>query len=466
MKKNLRIGIIVLIAFYQTTKLSAQNLIPNSGFETFSALPTSYGEFSLATGWENCNGTGTPDYFNTAGTVGPYFGTNLPHTGDAMAGFCPYHGGLLGFREYLSIMLSSPMIVGQTYNVSFWLSNGINGAYGYGCNNIGVAFSLGSLTQTGSLPILISPQLEITTIFYDSNWTQLSFQYTATAAFDYFTIGNFRDDAGTTSAQYGAAYNAVYYFIDDIGVELSNQLPVALFNATNHICPGTCTGFSNTSINATSYLWEFPGAAPAMSTDINPANICYNSPGNYSVTLIAGNANGLDTLTLVNFMNVYPYPSPQGIQQNGDTLFANQGSSGYQWYWNANIINGATNYFYVAPQSGDYNVVCTDANGCEVEAVIFNVIAAIHSPLHENDEKENIILFPNPATDHLTTNLNPETGTIKITNILGKNISQSLYQIEKQNHQTTLDISVIANGIYWLEFSDGKNIYRKQFIKN
>lgn len=57
---------------------------------------------------------------------------------------------------------------------------------------------------------------------------------------------------------------------------------------------------------------------------MNPIGICYNSPGQYDVMLIASNANGIDTLFLPNFVTVYPYPAPQGITQSGDTLFQMQ----------------------------------------------------------------------------------------------------------------------------------------------
>ena len=41
------------------------------------------------------------------------------------------------------------------------------------------------------------------------------------------------------------------------------------------------------------------------------------------------------------------------------------------------MIPDATDYFYLATQAGDYNVIVTDANGCEVEAVIFDVVASV-----------------------------------------------------------------------------------------
>jgi hypothetical protein len=206
------------------------------------------------------------------------------------------------------------------------------------------------------------------------------------------TYGDIAGDK--TQDNWGAGSAADYWMI-----KLCDSLlyPHAGFNAPHHLCPGTCASFTNLSLYATSWLWNFPGALPNSSTDIHPANICYNTPGNYDVILIASSSFGSDTITLPNYITVYPYPSPQGIQQNGDTLFAIAGSASYQWYFNGNIISGATDYFYVAPQSGDYNVVATDANGCEVEAAIFSVLASTQLAVGN----WQLAIFPNPVADKL-----------------------------------------------------------------
>jgi hypothetical protein len=149
----------------------------------------------------------------------------------------------------------------------------------------------------------------------------------------------------------------------------------AAFTGASMICPGTCTDFINLSLGASSYFWLFPGSSVASTSDVNPVNICYNTPGSYDVTLIAGNGNSYDTLFIPGYVTVYPSPPPQSIMQYGDTLIALQGAVSYQWYYNGNIIPGATDYFHVAQSSGDYNVVATDDNECEVEAAIYNVIA-------------------------------------------------------------------------------------------
>lgn len=238
--------------------------------------------------------------------------------------------------------------------------------------------------------------------------------------------------------------------------------PIALFTAPNHICPGTCTGFNNLSINGTSYVWTFAGANPGISTDVNPQNICYPNPGTYSVSLIATNATGSDTITLNNYITVYPYPLPQGISQNGDTLFANAGAVSYQWFNNGVTIPGATDYYYVAPSSGNYNVVATDQNGCEVEAVIFDVIATVNS-LQTMDFQMSI--SPNPVSDKLEINLaagSSENTVISMYNAIGERVLMTDHAGVKK---ITVDVSHFSDGMYWICAAYGNQVYRQKFLK-
>lgn len=239
--------------------------------------------------------------------------------------------------------------------------------------------------------------------------------------------------------------------------------PVALFTAPNNLCPGTCCDFVNLSQGANSFQWIFQGANPGTSNDASPVNICYNSPGNYDVTLIASNSLGNDTLTLNNYITVFPYPPPQAILQSGDTLFANAGAVTYQWYHNGILIPGATASFYIAPESGDYNVVATDNNGCEVEAVIFDVIARVQSVAGNS----NLAVYPNPAENTLTVNcymLNETATVISICNMMGEK-TVSVQRVASGRQPAVLDVSDLFPGVYFLEINVGKNIYRIKFVK-
>jgi len=152
------------------------------------------------------------------------------------------------------------------------------------------------------------------------------------------------------------------------------QLPVANFIVDDTtLCPGTCTNFTSISSNATSYQWTFTGASPSTSTVANPQGICYNTPGIYSVTLIATNSISSDTLTISNCVRVYPYPPTLGVMNHGDTLFLQQGLfPHYQWYLNGVALPSDTLYWHVAIPDGIHTPVGTDSNGCEVEAVDFS----------------------------------------------------------------------------------------------
>jgi PKD repeat protein len=238
--------------------------------------------------------------------------------------------------------------------------------------------------------------------------------------------------------------------------------PVALFSAPNHICPGTCTNFTNLSLYCSSFVWSFPGGNPSISTDVNPTNICYNTPGTYPVSLIASNLTTSDTLTLNNYVTVYAYPPPQGILQNGDTLFANAGAVSYQWYYNGNIINGATNYYYVASESGSFNVVATDNNGCEVEAVINDVFAGIN---YSSALSSGLKVYPNPVSDLLFIDpgkMNAEDVQLSVINLVGEKMQVSY----TSGSMFKMDVKSLPAGMYWIEATDGLQTVHSRFLKD
>jgi PKD repeat protein len=254
----------------------------------------------------------------------------------------------------------------------------------------------------------------------------------------------------------GQSINDLWVYAIDQSCGICSANPIAVFSAPSEICPGTCIDFTNNSINASSYSWSFPGGNPSVSTDAVPMNICYNTPGNYDVTLIATNANGADTLLLTNYITVFPQPPPQGILQNGDTLFANPGAVSYQWYYNGNLIPGATNYFYVATGSGDYNVVATDENDCEVEAVINDVIAAVGS-----SSMQSIQIYPNPVTSSVDIRGLKDNSEYEITilNVFGEKVFSAV------NCNLPIANCSFSPGLYYIEIIADKKIYRMKFMK-
>jgi len=101
-----------------------------------------------------------------------------------------------------------------------------------------------------------------------------------------------------------------HLYVDDINLYFPNVPPVADFSATpTTVCAGSCVTFTDlTTGGPTSWSWSFTGGTPATSTSQNPA-VCYNTPGIYSVTLIATNAYGSDTELKTNYITVNALPT-------------------------------------------------------------------------------------------------------------------------------------------------------------
>ncbi len=112
----------------------------------------------------------------------------------------------------------------------------------------------------------------------------------------------------------------------NIDTTASPPPPVATdFTASNTtILQGQSIGFTDLSTGEpTEWEWTFEGATPATSTLQNPANINFDVPGQFSVTLVARNAFTSDSITKESYISVSPnqiseknkdeievYPSP------------------------------------------------------------------------------------------------------------------------------------------------------------
>ena len=237
------------------------------------------------------------------------------------------------------------------------------------------------------------------------------------------------------------------------------QFPSAVFSTGDvSLCPGTCISYSSIPNPGSSYMWSFPGANPSSSTDPNPANICYLNGGLYDASLIVTNPLGSDTVLYQDYLEVYTTPA-QSIVQVGDTLFADQGFVSYVWYYNGNIINGATSYYYVATQNGDYHVIAYDINGCDVEAAALGVLV---TSVNQVLSGTSISIYPNPAADMITiSGVNAET--ISIYNVLGERVLHN--KISSSLTTNEIDISSLPPGNYSVEVTSGDKSYRSSIVK-
>ncbi|MDX2172907.1 MAG: PKD domain-containing protein [Bacteroidota bacterium] len=164
-------------------------------------------------------------------------------------------------------------------------------------------------------------------------------------------------------------------------VLVANIKPTANFAFTPTVgCPPFSPSFTNTSLNGTSYLWNFGISSTSTSTATNPSFTYTNSTGstlNYSVNLIALSGAGCsDTIEVP--ISVYPLPiasftanlaggcSPLPVTFTNSSI----GGSNYTWdFGDANgsiALNPSHTYTNVSfsLQSNTITLVVTNSVGC------------------------------------------------------------------------------------------------------
>lgn len=245
--------------------------------------------------------------------------------------------------------------------------------------------------------------------------------------------------------------------------EYCPSIPVVTFTTlTDTICQNSCISYINNSQNGSSYQWLFPGGTPASSTDMSPDDICYNSSGQYDVTLIVSNSFGTDTLKHSNYITVLPQVPFMPITQLGDTLISMPGYFSYQWFYDSIPISGANDYIYIATQSGDFSVLITDTNGCTAVAKKLDVIASI-----ENFEVEKNIF----GLNYLNENLNlissiDFTPEINIYDISGKIIFNKFIRLQKGSNKISLAEENLNQGIYFVSIVTNRSVKTFKVLVN
>lgn len=151
------------------------------------------------------------------------------------------------------------------------------------------------------------------------------------------------------------------------------------------VCQEGCITFTNTSSGAgiANYGWQFDGGTPANFIGPTPPQVCFSSPGNHTVTLVAGDASnnplGSKTATIVVEPCVIITPtvnftvSKQNLCENECVDFVDQsfgivGTGTYNWSFpgattNSSSAKNPTGICY--PTIGTYPVTLevTDNNG-------------------------------------------------------------------------------------------------------
>lgn len=187
-------------------------------------------------------------------------------------------------------------------------------------------------------------------------------------------------------------------------------------------------------------------SAYEWSTSATTQSINVSSAGNYSVR-VENNQGFYSPWSDPKNVVVNPSPSTPTVSVNGNTLTSSS-ASGYQWYFNSNIISGATQQTHIAQNSGDYHVVVSNSSNCTAESNPVNITVTGIS-LTEF-ETQQLSIYPNPSNGTFTVSSNlSQSVSIEIIDATGRLIA-SYPNIT--NGKTEIDIENVSSGIYFIKF--------------
>lgn len=232
---------ILLLAFFVIFSLSSTtaqtnspiastNIVPNPSFEKFSGTPI--GWYYKGTHFDN-----VMQYWNSPTSTSPDIfgkGIRIPNSwkekgfGDQHA----YHGerfiGLTTYgcsegkphcREYVQIQLSEPLVLGQRYEVEFYIAHLPRSMY---CSNIGIYFSEKQFEFRTEEFLEFEPQVKAEDVasINSKSWKKIRKEFVATNNADHLIIGNFYKDAATKIMKtHNQDFKYAYYYFDNISVK-------------------------------------------------------------------------------------------------------------------------------------------------------------------------------------------------------------------------------------------------------
>jgi OmpA-OmpF porin, OOP family len=211
--------------------INGDNTVPNPGFERLDGLPLGWSYNGAYFGqvvkyWFSAT-TASPDVYGPTVQVpkdwaNKGFGKQIPRTGKGMAGLTLYGciNGKPHCREYVEIQLAEPLVIGQTYQVEFWVTPLERSLH---INNLGAYFSVNPIERKTDEILIRDAQVQVSTVVSPGKkgqWMRVSGTFKATYEAEYILIGNFNDDANTLTVTHRTdCYNYGYYYLDDVSLK-------------------------------------------------------------------------------------------------------------------------------------------------------------------------------------------------------------------------------------------------------
>lgn len=232
-----------------------------------------------------------------------------------------------------------------------------------------------------------------------------------------------------------------------INVGNAVQTPIASFtySGANTFAPDIVT-FTNTSTNATSYLWNFGDGN--TSTIVSPSHT-FTTSGTFTVTLTATNSKGSNSSSqVVNVLAIQPPTA--SFTYSGANTFAPD---------NVSFVSTSTSATSFSWNFGDNSSVVTTANASHVftNAGVYTVTLTVTNAGGSNSVSQTINVSPAPTKVELDTIVLNATGVMPSTT--NYNAYIKIVQVSTSNTLTTSNnFSLIYPNKYNL-FLTGSSFY-------
>ncbi len=159
---------------------------------------------------------------------------------------------------------------------------------------------------------------------------------------------------------------------------------------------------------------------------------------------------------------VRPSPDKPVVGQKGDTLYTSDTFWSYQWIFNGIALPNTDMYYYVAPESGNYQVKVFSEAGCENISDIYSFSVGIENRISDL----SIALYPVPNDGHFVLRLKGKAYaslSLEIFDLSGRKVLDRKVQMQERRLDTEIDISSVSSGVYMLKISSGEGMLLYKF---
>jgi PKD repeat protein len=244
---------------------------------------------------------------------------------------------------------------------------------------------------------------------------------------------------------------------NEINVIVSDApAPTLSASGNTNICSGESVDL--TASTSETYTWYLNGAV--ISNEANGSLIATEA-GSYTVEVTnvdACNGTGISSPIFVTVTET-PTADFSAIINNLGVQFLNNstGAIGYNWNFGDGNVSSENNPSHNYGTNGSYTVTLEASNGNCTDVHTFEVLVTGT----EEIMNENISLYPNPAQDQINISC-PAQSTLVMTNVTGQIIST----IQNTKNQEVMNVSELANGIYFVRIVNNNVVTTIKFNKN